>query len=127
MKKYQKRVLVGNSLYEAEMFYIPYFELEKNKLKCIIPNVPKRFQWLKNLCDLNLVTYELNQYFPQGAYYTWFIPKDVEEFKEQARTGIIKGYEHNMFYYRKNIFEMEEKELERWYYQKGHIKKENSK
>ena len=91
-KYYKRKVLKGGSLYEAEMFYIPYFILDKCVLKAK-GEVPDKFKWLANLTKKTKVYYGIFKNEEQGIYYTL---KDrmnnVQFFKDFNEGKVINEY-----------------------------------
>lgn len=88
-KIYKRRVFVGNTLYEAEMFYIPYFKLEKGILKCVSKEVPKKFSWLKSLTENKEVYFGVLPNYKQGVYYINKSRLNKESFLEDFTKGLI--------------------------------------
>ena len=87
-KYYKRRVLKGGSLYEAEMFYIPYFVLDKGVLKAK-GEVSKKFKWLEDLTKKTKVYYGIFKGEEQGIYYTLKNRMNKEQFCLDVSKGVI--------------------------------------
>lgn len=89
MKKYKRRIMVGGTMFEAMSFYVPYFKLNKGILKCVRESVPKKHQWLKDLCNKTNVYYDITENYKEGVYYTLKDRSNNEQFYLDLSKGVI--------------------------------------
>ncbi len=83
-KQYKRKEMECNTLYEAEMFYIPYFRLENNKLVAV-GDVPPKFSRLKRLTEEQHVIVD----FKLGWYYTMHCIKSKQFYEDFLLDKII--------------------------------------
>ena len=90
-KYYKRRLFRGNTMYEAEMFYVPWFTLDKGilKVKAKEDNIPKKFSWLLNLIKHSKVYYGIFEGEKQGVYYTLKDRFNKEQFCLDVSKGVI--------------------------------------
>lgn len=64
---WKRREFISGTTYEAEMFWIPYFELRKGKVVQVVDKVPHKFIKTAKLCK----EFELCLDLKHGCYFTW--------------------------------------------------------
>ena len=64
---WKKREFISGITYEAEMFWIPYFELRKGKVVQVVDKVPPKFIKTAKLCK----EFDLCLDLKHCCYFTW--------------------------------------------------------
>lgn len=88
-KFYKRKLFEGGTLYEAQMFYMPYFRLEKGVLKCVDNQISMEFKWLRDLSERHKVYYTVTDEYKQGVYYTLKDRNNKEQFYKDFEKGVI--------------------------------------